>query len=268
VLLAARRIDASRRALPDFVIVGAQKAGTTTLYGQLTAHPSVVPSVRKEVHYFDAPPRPLDHYRAYFSRRSALSAIARRTGSARTGEATPFYLFHPAVPERLRRAVPDAKVIAILRDPVARAVSGYHHAVRMRDEHRPIEVALDPERAEPIADTDNVGWFDAPDCPARLRGYLARGRYVEQLERWFAHFPRDQVLVLDTGQLDSGTALSSALQFIGVPADDATGGHDRNVAAYAPPATAVDTRLREYFAPHNERLFALLGVRWPWPSPD
>jgi Sulfotransferase domain len=266
-VLAARRLDASRRALPDFVIVGAQKAGTTTLYTQLTSHPSVLPALRKEAHYLDEPPRPLDHYRAFFPRRSAMAAAAQRTGAARTGEATPFYLLHPAAPARLRAAAPDAKVIAILRDPVARAISGYHHAVRMRDEHRPIEIALDPARDELVAPDADVGWFDAADCPARLRGYLARGRYVEQLERWYAAFPGEQVLVLETSELDSGVALATALDFLGLPAVETRRSSDRNVAGYAAPTTAVDERLRAYFAPHNERLFELLGVQWPWPAP-
>jgi len=173
-------------------------------------------------------------------------------------------LFHAGAPARLRAVAPDAKVIAILRDPVARAISGYHHAVRMRDEHRPIDVALDPMREEPVAPDSDVAWFDAGDCPARLRGYLARGRYAEQLERWYTAFPREQVLVLETSELDSGSALASALAFLDLPIVDPRRTSDRNVAGYEPPATAVDARLREYFVPHNERLFELLGVRWRW----
>lgn len=262
--LVAHRVDPRPRALPDFVVIGAQKAGTSSLYGQLSAHPSVVPALRKELHYFDVAPRPVREYLAYFPRRAALDAVATRTGRGITGEATPFYLFHPAVPARLRSAVPDARLIAVLRDPVARAISGYHHAVRMGDETRPIEAALDPDAAEPLAPADAVAWYDAPRCPARLHGYLARGRYAEQLERWLAEFPREQLLVVDSSTLREGRVPAEVLAFLDLPAAAAPVVADRNVGAYGPPATATETMLREYFRPHNARLRSLLGVDWPW----
>jgi len=249
--------------LPDFVILGAQKSGTTTLYTQLARHPAVFPALRKEVHYFDASPRPIEWYRAFFPRRRAMEARAANVGNAVTGEATPFYLFHPSAPARLRAAVPHARLLVVLRDPVERAVSGYHHAVRMGDETRPIDVALDPANAEVLADA--AQWYDDPACPARRRGYLPRGRYAEQLERWFAALSRDQVLVLETRELGGGVALRKALEFLGLPPTAVGVASDRNVGAYDAPESAIEASLREYFAPHNDRLFALLGHRFDWP---
>ncbi|MFM8304355.1 MAG: sulfotransferase domain-containing protein [Actinomycetota bacterium] len=262
--LGAARVDPRRRALPELVVIGAQKAGTSSLYGQLAAHPSVLPALRKEVHFFDRPPRSPERYRAWFPRRAALDAVAARTGQALTGEATPFYLFHPAVPERLRAVVPEARLIAVLRDPVARAISGYHHAVRVGDETRPIAEALDPAAAEPLAPPEDRAWYDAPACPARRRGYLARGRYAEQLERWLAVFPRAQLLVLTSDALRAGRVPAEVLAFLGLPDADLTPVPDRNVGDYAPPATDLDARLREYFGPFDARLASLLGVELPW----
>jgi len=214
-VVATRRWGAHGRVLPDFVVLGAQKSGTTTLYTQLTRHPAVMPALRKEVHYFDAAPRPIEWYRAFFPRRRAMEARAATVGHAVTGEATPFYLVHPGAPTRLRAAVPHARLVVVLRDPVERAVSGYHHAVRMGDELRPIEVALDPANVEVLPDA--VDWYDDPDCPARRRGYLVRGRYAEQLERWFTALSRAQVLVLETRELAGGVALAKTLEFLGLP---------------------------------------------------
>jgi hypothetical protein len=264
VVIASRRWNAHGRVLPDFVILGAQKAGTTTLYTQLGTHPAVLPALRKEVHAFDAAPRPVEWYRAFFPRRRAMEARAASVGQAVTGEATPFYLFHPAAPARLRAAVPHARLVVILRDPVERAVSGYHHAVRMGDETRPIDVALDPANAEDLPAVEAVEWYDDPACPARLRGHLARGRYAEQLERWFAVVPRGQVLVLETRELARGVALGKTLDFLGLARTEADRESDRNVGAYDPPESAVERSLREYFASHNERLFKLLGHRFDW----
>ena len=260
--LGAARVRARSRALPDFVVIGAQKAGTSSLYAQLAAHPSVLPAIRKELHFFDRAPQPLVRYRAWFPRRTALARLDARTGRGITGEATPFYLCHPAVPDRLHAAAPDARLIAVLRDPVGRAISGYHHAVRNGHEDRPIEVALDPDAVEPV-DTDPA-WWDAADCPVRRRGYLARGRYAEQLERWLAVFPRDQVLVIGTETLRDGRVPPAVLDFLDLPpAPDAV--PDRNVGDYSTrPPTDLDARLRDYFRPHDERLASLLGGGVPW----
>lgn len=266
VRLAAARVDPRPRALPDFVVIGAQKAGTSSLYGQLAAHPSVVPALRKEVHHFDRGPGSVAHYRAWFPRRATLDAVAARTGRGVTGEATPFYLLHPAVPERLRAVVPDARLVAVLRDPVARAVSGFHHAVRVGDEHRPIELALDPAAAEDLPPPSAVAWYDAPTCPVRRRGYLARGRYAEQLERWFAAFPREQLLVVDTTRLRDGRVPDVVLDFLDLPGAGAPPVADRNVGTYAPVDPGLESVLREYFRPHDARLASLLGIELPWPT--
>jgi len=260
--LASARVRARRRALPDFVVIGAQKAGTSSLYGQLTAHPSVLPAIRKELHFFDRRPVPLVRYQAWFPPRAALAALDARTGRGITGEATPFYLCHPEVPTRLRAAVPDARLIAVLRDPVERAISGYHHAVGKGHEDRTIEVALDPDAVE--ATVADPAWWDAPDCPVRRRGYLIRSRYAEQLERWFAVFPRDQVLVIGTDALRSGRVPPAVLDFLDLPhAPDAV--PDRNVGTYTTrPATGLEARLREYFRPHDAQLASLLGTEVPW----
>jgi len=262
--LAAARVDPWERALPDFVVIGAQKAGTSSLYGQLAAHPSVVPALRKEVHHFDRPPVGLDRYRPWFPRRATLDRIARRTGRGITGEATPYYLCHPAVPGRMRAVLPDVRLIAVLRDPVARAISGYHHAVRVGDETRPIEVALDPAAAEELAPATDAAWYDAPDSPLRVHGYLARGRYAEQLERWFAVYPREQMLVLDSDALRGGRVPDAVLAFLGLSGSGAAAVPDRNVGAYAPPASDLEVMLREYFRPHDARLASLLGVECSW----
>ena len=262
--LVAARVDPRPRALPDFVVIGAQKAGTSSLYGQLAAHPSVVPALRKEVHFFDRAPAPVAHYRAWFPRRATLDALGAGTGRGLTGEATPFYLFHPAVPERLHAVVPDARLIAVLRDPVTRAFSGYHHAVRVGDERRPIDVALDPAAAEVLPPASDAAWYDAADCPARLRGYLGRGRYAEQLERWLAVFPREQLLVVDRDALRGGRVPAEVLAFLDLTDGGGAPVADRNVGDYAAPDSALVASLREYFQPYDARLASLLGIELSW----
>ena len=128
-----RRATVSQRAWPDVLVIGAQRAGTTSLWRWLTQHPAFVAPVlgMKGVHYFDLEAhRPPAWYRAHFPLRATLARI-----DGRTGEASPYYLFHPRVPGQAAAALPrSTRFVAVLRDPVARAISHYHH---MRDEgHR------------------------------------------------------------------------------------------------------------------------------------
>ena len=268
-LLRWRLRDADDRPLPDFVILGAQKAGTSSLYARLAAHPHVVPALRKEVHWFDDPGADADpsdrHYRAFFPTAAERVAVGNADGgTARTGEATPYYLVHPGAPSRAARAAPDAKLIVVLRDPIARAVSGYHHAVRFGHEHRPIEVALDPRFEEPAGAPDDVEWWDDQQSPARLRGYLARGRYAEQLARWWEHFPRARTLVLETPSLRGDDGITRACEFLDLGGPPPARPPDRNVGSYAAPPDSLVERLRDHFAPFDAQLTELLGARPGW----
>ncbi len=264
-LVASRRINAAKRPLPDFVIIGAQKAGTSTLYAHLAAHPRVLPALRKEVHHFDRRERGLDWYRAHFPTEAERARAASKHGEpVRSGEATPFYLVHPAVPSRMQAVLPDVRLLAILRDPVARAVSGYHHSVRCGFEDRPISVALDPDHAEAVAQDHDAEWWDREDNPVRRRGYFARSRYAEQLERWLWVYPREQLLVVETSELRAGTAQARAAAFLGLGSETRTDVPNRNVNPYPEPDPGLLRALADYFAPHNTSLFTLLGRRWEW----
>jgi len=120
----AGQLSSGRRMLPSFLIVGAQRAGTTSLHRALIQHPNVLsPVLHKGVHYFDvAYPKGMRWYRAHFPLRSAGASVAARTGAtAITGESSPYYMFHPAAPSRITADLPGVKAIVLLRDPVERA---------------------------------------------------------------------------------------------------------------------------------------------------
>jgi hypothetical protein len=241
-------IDAARRPLPDFVILGAQRAGTTTLYAALAEHPQVRPALVKEIHFFDRNyARGLPWYRAHFSR-GAPGTIA--------GEATPYYLFHPDVPERVAGALPAARFVVLLRDPVARAWSHYHHERSRGREPLTFQEAVDTEEERLGRDAVSHQRFS----------YLARGRYAEQLERWFAAVPRERFLVIASETLfgSPDETYAKVVSFLGLP--PLALGHlpREGTGSYAPLDRAIEERLRLYFAPHDERLRRLLGKLLPW----
>ncbi|MBM3671151.1 MAG: sulfotransferase domain-containing protein [Actinobacteria bacterium] len=256
VLLATRIPTTRWRALPDFVIIGAQKAGTTSLYEGLVDHPDVGRAFRKEVHFFDTTRYPsLGWYRRHFP--------FEREGRL-TGESSPYYLFHPAVPARMKRVVPDVRLIAILRDPVARAISQYHHARHWGFDDRPIDEALDPAHQDELAPPADEAWYDRHDSPARERAYLARGCYDEQLARWLEVFDHDRLLLLDSSELDGGSAIPAAHRFLGLREHAVTAVPHRNVGAYEESDAALVERLREHFRPHNDRLLEVTGRAFRW----
>ena len=243
--------------LPHFLVIGAQKSGTTSLYRLLGRHPEVVRARHKELHFFD---REHARGRRWYERQlpSPLRVFVRRLAGRRTlcGEATPAYLALPEVPARVRALLPDARLVALLRDPTRRAISHYHHRVRNHGESRPIAEVLDAELLRAA---------QSGESSLSPLGYLARGHYARQLERWLALFPRAQILVLPAEPFyaDPAPTVRRVADFVGLasfdPRRNAGAFRVRHAGRYARPPADLVARLDDHFAPHNERLLALLG---------
>ena len=264
-------ITADQRVLPDFLVIGAQRAGTTTLYHYLVQHPQVLGAVAdKEVHHFDVHytdgPRA---YRGAFPRRATVERAARRAGARIVvGEATPYYLFHPAVPARVQAVLPEVRLVAVLRDPVARAWSHYGHEVDLGYEDLPFEEALDREDERLAGQEERLASDPSALSFAHQHfSYAARGRYVEQLERWWQAFPRERLLLLRSEDLHGApeAALRAIEDHLGIAAWSPAVWRTLN-ASSGGRSMAPDTRerLRAMFAPWNERLQAATGVDWQW----
>jgi hypothetical protein len=267
-----RRVTSRARALPDFLIIGAQKCGTSSLYNLLVEHPALLEPLRKEVHFFDRNfERGPGWYRAHFPLRSHLQEVGRALGvRALTGEGSPYYLFHPRVPGRVAGLVPGAKLIALLRDPVSRAYSHYQHVVR-RWPHKPsFAEALAREERELQEEQERMLAHDDYQSRRHMRfSFLARGLYAEQLEAWYAHFPRERLLVLKAEDFfaDVRGTVRQVVDFLGLPTGDWEPEklEASNVGSYKEPLDPeLRARLRVYFAPHNARLYELLGRDFGW----
>jgi hypothetical protein len=253
------RATSRRRPLPDFLVIGAQKAGTTALYAYLRWHPGITGPSWKEVSFFDRHWwRGESWYRGHFPLRS---------GGKLVGEASPSYLFHPLAPERARAMVPDARLVAVLRNPVDRAYSQYQHAVALGRESLSFDPAPAAEGDRTQGEVDRLvadprafsrEWWD--------HTYAARGLYAEQLERWLAVFPRERLLVVTTDELGERPAetYASILAFLGAPPhelDDYPRVFDRD---YSPMRPETRAALEARFAEPNRRLEALLDRELGW----
>jgi hypothetical protein len=258
------------RMLPDFVILGAAKAGTTSLYGWLSNHPFVAPATHKEVHYFDYNYyRRQDWYRKHFPLEAERTAFAETHGRPFiTGEASPPYLSHYWAPQRLASLLPEAKLLVALRNPVDRAYSQFQMSRREGEE--PLESfdeavmaeeeRLAPERARAFADERYNSW--AIGCWS----YLMRSRYAEQVERWLALFPREQFhfVTLEDLSREPQRALDAVHEFLGLPPHSYGDLPALHTAAYDPISPETRARVGEYFRPHNERLYELVGIDFGW----
>jgi hypothetical protein len=254
------------------VIIGAQRAGTTSLYHYLVQHPCVAPPLRKEVHFFDfAYDNGPDWYLAHFPTIMDRALHRFFKGSCYvTGEASPYYLFHPHVPARLAELLPGAKLIVMIRNPADRAISHYHRERMKGREPLSLVEAIECEERRLAAEAE----ARVPDplfqgSEHHRHSYLARGRYAEQLGRWLRHFPREQICVVPAEHLfrDPAQTYRSILEFLGLPMWEPPSYSRQNPGVYGDVDPAIRARLIEYFKPHNRRLYDLLNQDLGWDGP-
>jgi hypothetical protein len=268
----ARRATSRWRLRPTFLVLGAQKAGTTSLHSYLSEHPAVLSAALKEVQYFNLfYDRGESWYRAQFPLATTAWAIRRRLGvSPAVGEATAAYLFYPRVPERVHAFDPRMNLIAVLRDPVDRAYSHFQMELRWGRESGSFEDALAQEEREIPPELERIR--NDPEYVSHngfSRTYVARGLYAEQLERWLQFFPRAQLLVLTSEELlaDPAQVMSRIASFFGIPEWRAETYPLRGARPYPPISTEARERLARTFEPHNRVLEALLGRELGWTRP-
>lgn len=228
--------------LPDFLIIGVQRGGTSSLHATLATHPQLIPGAgHKEIHFFD------NHYHrgiAWYSRH-----FKRRRSDQLLYEATPSYLFRPAVPQRVKRHLPEARFIVMLRNPALRAWSQWWH---YRHLYGGMARTLRNPDSEPVR----------------------RGVYAGQFERWFEHFPRRKFFIMTSEQFfEAPLGLAeTAVRWLGLKSStsmqpvrtDPLEHWKRKYGKYQGPPDKIAGWLMEYYRPHNKRLEELLGMRFYW----
>ena len=179
-----------QRCFPHFIIIGVQKGGTSSLFHYLAQHPQMALPQGKEIHYFDK-----NHHRgeAWYKAHFPLKSAGKITG-----EASPYYIFHPHVPQRVKAACPHTKLIVMFRNPIDRAFSHFNMIKKMgypkggNDFESALNYELEQydKEAEKLKDNPDYYSFDH-----QIHAYLERGKYYQQLTRWFKHFDKNQFLL-------------------------------------------------------------------------
>jgi hypothetical protein len=268
--MAAGRATASLRVPPSFIMVGAQRAGTTSLFRALMSHPNVMrPVMHKGVNYFDvSSDEPWSWYLGHFPLRArAKQKAAPGRELAEVFEASGYYMFHPHAPARIAKALPDVKVVAMVRDPVERAYSAYKHELARGFETESFERALEleesrvePELAKMLADPSYQSQV------YRHQAYRRRGHYAEQLQVFADALGRDQVHVVESERFFSEpeSEYAALLEFLRLPAVMPPSFDRFNARPGSPLAPGLEAELRTHFEPHDAALESFLGRTPGW----
>jgi hypothetical protein len=267
------RLTADDRLLPSFLICGAQRCGTTSLYRALAEHPAVLKAVlHKGVHYFDTGyhrgPR---WYRGHFPRQRQAQRIADRLGVAPLAfESSPYYLYHPHAIARIARDLPGVRVIVLVRDPVARAHSHHAHELARGFESEPSftrALALEPARLRGQAERmlADPGYRSFAH---QHHTYRCRGEYSRHLAAIAVHLAREQILVLESAELFTAPErlYDRVLAFLGLPHAGYPRFARHNARPRAPVPERVHRELTAHYAPFDAALTGWLGHVPSWRS--
>ena len=284
----SRKITSRFRMLPSFLILGGSRSGNTSLFAYLTEHPNIMPGSLKAFFFFQ-----------YFTNNKTSfyrSQFPIKRKNLITCDSTSSYFVHPLIPARVHKLLPSAKLIVVLRNPVERAYSEFHYTVTLgseltenfedviKSELKRIEIGN--KKPELKIENTNYNHF--------AFSHLRDGLYVQHLERWLKFFPNEQLLVLHTKDLSTNfdNTLAKTFEFLNLPKYQIENrieknkidkirplsGHERNIYKNIDSKTRTlfnvqnypeiksETRkfLQDFFRPHNEKLFKMIGKRFDW----
>lgn len=280
ILKRQRNTTSSDRG-PDFLIIGAQKSGTSALRDFLKQHPRI-DGPEKEIHFFTSHfEKGEDWYHQQFSGLKEPQLIF---------EKTPFYLFHPEVPERIFSYNPKLKMIVILRNPVERAFSAWKHYQKYFLDFGRVKTS-NLEQLRSYSSVTGMGeefvqMLDSGIYPSfydlcreeitrknlgkfeLLPAVVSRGIYAEQLKRFYQYFDRSQILILESNQLknDLQTTMNRVFDFLQIPSVSIRqiSLSSKNLSERVTISDTERQLLTDFYEPYNEALFDLIGERFDW----
>lgn len=259
------------RVNPDFIIIGFHKCGTTSLYNYLIQHPNIESASEKELEFFSyAYDRGMLYYKLQFPTKIKKWLIERKTKNKfLTGEASPAYSYHPYAPERIKKHLPNIKLIVLLRNPIDRAFSDYNQDIRRNwQPNIPFEEAINQdnlhyekmifELKNNLIKHYNVNW--------KRKGYLNIGKYVIYLEKWIKLFGKNNIFFIHTSDLESSPEhiLKDLNNFLGIPDIKPKNLSKKNVGKYPQMSKITRQNLIEYYEKYNKQLEILLGMKFNW----
>lgn len=270
---AYRNLTVGTRILPNFLIIGYLKTGTTSLYDYLIQHPQIISASRKEVHFFDGYyHRGINWYKSNFATIFYKKRLEMKLKSnVITGEATPNYVYFPDAENRIKKIIPDVKIIVILRNPIERAYSDYNYRKKLgrgKLENVSFEQAV-REEIERFSDPKNNFIDDLMDdykgSDTRLP-FVHLGIYMSTIKKWFDVFKKEQILVLQTEELEENPekVVKRVFEFLGLEPIKISDYKKKNVGNYSVINKETRELLFEFYKAHNSKLEDFLGEKLNW----
>lgn len=251
--------DEYNKLLPHFLIIGAMKCGTTSLYRYLIQHPNIIPAKKKEIHFFD---NQYDKGVSWY--RSQFPLLLNPKVNFITGEASPYYLFHPHAAKRIYETMPQVKLIALLRNPVDRAYSHYKYLGKIKEPFKEAikleQERIGEERDKMIKDETYNSRFH------QTYSFLSKGIYVDQLKVFQRYFNKDNILILKSEDFfkDPQSVVNQVFEFLNLPQYNIDKFPIYNESNYKSLDNSMQKYLVDYFKPHNQRLYEYLGENFDW----
>ncbi len=272
-----RKLTSRLRSLPDFIIIGAGRAGTTALYSYLIQHPSIAAALTDnnkpvdDFHFFEyMTSNNVQWYKSHFP--ILFSKSNKHKNSLITGEYTSTYMYHPDVPKRIFNLLPKIKLIVILRNPIDKAYSTYHQQLLFGECITSFEETINAEFRRMNLNKD---FPELNSNNPSFENYVAyniirHGIYADYLETWLEIFNREQILILNSDDLKKSKkeTLNHVFNFLNVSNYDITPSDNKAVRVtirkYPPINKDTRKKLIEFYKPHNQRLNTLLGTNFDW----
>lgn len=244
---------------PDYLIIGASRSGTTSLFEYLMKHPMVVYPTTKQVHFFDR------YYN--FGKNWYKIHFPYRWNKSISGDATPYYLNHPLAAKRVHELIPNVKIIVMLRNPIDRAYSQYFLEYNGGNEQLSFEDAI--KREDEIVENEYEKMEKNPEYFSEkynVYSYLDTGKYEKHLKKWLDFFPKKQFLFIQSEEFYNSThkIFSDVLDFLNLSKFQLDQYKIFRAEKYPKMDATVRTRLINYFKPHNENLYKLIGKNFHW----
>lgn len=276
LLLTARKLNAKQRCVPDFLVAGTQKGGTTSMFNYLIQHPQIIPPLRKAPQYYSVSwNKPLSFYKAHFPLESKRQRLQANLGKRLiTGEGTPNYIYVVNCIEKIKALNPKLKIVFLLRNPSERAISDHNYGLK-RNAQNALEKPLEKRIVDEISYLNNLDlstFFHKDsivDVVKDNAALLAPGLYFFQLKEWFRLFSKEQLLILKSEDFfeNPKRSFDAVTDFLKIESHElevfdkfnaGTGG------AKAKHSGEIESQLNSFFAEHNTKLYELIARDMAW----
>ena len=254
-------ITGPNRVLPDFLIIGAKRCGTTSLFTNLPEHPSITSSHHDNMGFFnDNFHLGVNWYRSFFTTKSHKRKIEKKIGECLSFDTTTTYMENRTTAENVKKIKSDMKIIVMLRNPIDRAYSQFNRTKKDNVEVGKFEDIIKEEINELVNEKNSF------KIARNKSNYIKKGIYYEQLKPWFELFPRENIGIFPTEEfkIDSKKIYNEIFDFLNLPLFTIKNNRIMEKGDYSPMKKELRDYLSDFYKEHNEKLFKLIGKEFEW----